>query len=432
MIFSNTKIVFADDISVINSGLNFLKSKQDSTGKITQGYSNPSQWAAITLTANGIDINTVKNPNASLNDFLLSDHPGNGATATDWENRILAIVATNNNPTDFDGINYLQNLEGFYNNSQLGETYLLNDDIFGLLALVASGSMANQQIKQDTLNFIITHQAANGGFSWSPDTTCQFCDPSADMTAAALQALQAAKDNGLTNPNLDSAINNAKNYLLSNQNPDGGFGYFGFSDADSTSWVIMAFNILGIGSTESSNAKDWLITNQQPDGGFPSYNGSDTTTTSHALIAISGKSWILHIFTPAPPSATSSATPNPFVTPTPVPSPTPTPFPTSSPTPTPSSTSTPTSSPTPVVTSSPTPSPTFTPKIQIVPEISQTSDVTPSPTPQVEILGEKTSYVEPSKGELLVNGFKSNALPIASTFTLFTTFKFIEGRRWKK
>lgn len=304
--------VYAD--TVIDNGVNFLKTKQDSSGKITGGFSSPSQWSAIAFTANGIDIATVKNPTNSLKDFLLTDVPTNNA-ATDWESRILAIVATDGNPTNFGGVNYVQNLETFYNNNQIGDTCALNDDIFGLLALVASGTSSNTQIKQDVLNFIINQQdSTDGGFSWSVPS-CPWYGTAADMTAAAIQALQTAKDNGLTNSNLDDAITKAKNYLLTNQNSNGGFGYFGSSDADTTGWVLMAFNALGIkDSSQATNAKNYLSSTQQADGGFLSWSGSDSTTTSQALIALAGKSWVLKIFTS---SVASSPTPTPIPIPVP-------------------------------------------------------------------------------------------------------------------
>ncbi len=357
--------------TVIDKGINFLKSKQDASGEITQGFGNASWWAAIALAVNGIDAATVKNPSVSLKDFLLSDYPPDTASATDWENRILAIVAMGGDPVNFGGINYLEKLEGFSNNQQLGETYLLNDDIFGLLALIATGDASNQQIKQDVLDFIITHQAVNGGFSWSPDTTCLYCDPSVDMTAAAIQALQAAKDTGLIHSGLDNALIQAKDYLLLNQSLDGGFGYFGSSDADSTSWAVMAFNVTGMGdSTQSANAKNWLTTSQNPDGGFPTWSGSDTTTTSHSLIALSGQAWIFHP-TPTP-------SPDPVLTPTPTPTPI-------SPTPTPTPTALPTPTPTPTPTSLPTP--TINSVLKSKPSLKEISE-TPSLTGQPEVLGE--------------------------------------------
>lgn len=369
--------------ATIDKGIDFLKSKQDSEGKITGGFSAPSQWSAIAFTANDMDISSIKNPTTSLKDFLLIDVPINNS-ATEWESRILAIVAIGENPTNFGGVNYLQNLETFYENNQIGDICSLNDDIFGLLALVASGDLSNAQIKQDVLNFIIDKQdPTDGGFGWSAPS-CTWYSTSSDMTAAAIQALQIAKDNNLTHANLDDSITKAQNYLLANQNSDGGFGYFGSSDADTTGWAIMALNVLGIkDSTQAVSAKNWLTNTQQADGGFLSWGGTDSTTTSQTLTALAGKSWVLKVFTsPLTPSPTPSHTPSPVITPSPTPLPTLTPQLSPSPTPTPVVTPTPTLQPSP--TPQPTPSPTLEPIITI---ISQT----PSPEPQQEILGIQNS-----------------------------------------
>lgn len=371
-LFLSIRLVLADD--VIDKGINFLKSKQDSTGRVTGGFSAPSQWAAIAFTANGVADTNLKN-------FLLTDIP-QGNVATDWENRILALIAIGENPANSGGINYVSKLESFYKNGQIDDTCALNDDIFGLLALVVSGNNSSSKIKQDVLDFIISKQDALGGFSWVV-SGCPYYSPSSDMSAAAIQTLQAAKDNGLTNPNLDNAIGHAKSYLLTHQNSDGGFGYSGTSDADTTGWVLMAFNALGLKeATQSAITKQWLTSKQQPDGGFPGYSGSDSTTTAQALIALSGKGWILRIASDsAAPTATSSASPVPTPSITPIP----TPSPTSSATPAPTSTPTPSLSPSP----SPTPIPikpliVYTPKSTptSTPEVLGINQASPTPAPQ--------------------------------------------------
>src|SRR6185369_11034838 len=122
------------------------KTKQDVSGRITTGFSAPSQWSAIAFTINGVDVTTVKNPDVSLLDFLRTDVPASGSAATDWETRLLAIVAIGKNPTSFGGTNFVSNLESFYNSNQLGDTCSLNDDVFGLLALIAAGPASTDQI----------------------------------------------------------------------------------------------------------------------------------------------------------------------------------------------------------------------------------------------------------------------------------------------
>lgn len=272
-------------------GLSFLESKQIDSGAITGGYSNPSQWAAVAFTAHGINTDTVKSGSASLYDYLQAD-VGSGSAA-DIEARMLAIHAVGGDSTSFGGVNYLTQLEALYDGTQLGDASLLNDDMFGLLALISAGSNASSNMKTQILSFIVAHQAPSGAFSYCTDYTAQWCDPSADLTGAALQALQVAKNNGITTAGQDAAITSALGYLNTNQNGDGGYGYFGSSDADSTAWVLMALNLSSPGSAQQTSANAWLLGSQQPDGGFPSFSGSDSTTTAYALIALSGNGWLV-------------------------------------------------------------------------------------------------------------------------------------------
>lgn len=382
LFLSNSLSILADEIT--DHAINYLKSQQDSTGKIN-GWGGESQWAAIAFVRLGVDVGTIKNPTVSLKDFLLSDTPTDTAPATEWERRVLAIAAIGENPTNFNGVNYVQKLESYTNNNQIGEASQVNDDIFGLLALIASGINANTQLEQDVLSYIISNQNADGGFSWTTNPSLNTSD--SNDTAAALQALQAAKKTGIVHTNLDSTIDTAKNYLLSLQNSDGGFRYDNSpwssnSDGSSTAWSLMALNELGMSeSTQANNAKAWLGNHQESDGGFHwmiGY-GSDTATTSHAAIALSGSGWLsIHISTPTP---TVSLTP-PVVTPTPTPSPTLAP----TPTPTITSTPTPTAAPTATPTSTPT-APTLTPTVIVL-------RTTPTPIP--EVLG--TTFKNSVKG----------------------------------
>lgn len=398
--------VFAD--ALLDKGINYLKLHQDTSGKIT-GFGGESEWAAIAFAANGIDISAIKNPSNSLKDFLLNDIPTNTAKSTDWERKILAIAAIGSDPTNFNGINYLQELESFYNKNQIGDVNLLNDDIFGLLAEIA-GKSANLELEQNVLNFIISHQNSDGGFSYSTISPSNSSD--SNDTASAIQALVSAKNNSLTATNLDTVITNAKNYLLTTQKNDGGFGYDVSSDADgsSTAWALQALNLLGLeSSVESTKAKSWLLNNQETDGGFhwQAGLGSDTYTTSHALIALEGKGLILNLNTasasasPATivtPSATLLVTPSPMpsstLSPTASSTPIPTHSPTHTPTPTPVPTSSPTATPTPISTpiSTPIPSimPTPTPEIVYVYVATPSkTKASPIPLPSPEVLGVK-------------------------------------------
>ncbi|HSA83351.1 MAG TPA: prenyltransferase/squalene oxidase repeat-containing protein, partial [Patescibacteria group bacterium] len=332
----------------IDNALNFLKSKQDATGRITTGFSAPSQWSAIAFASNGIDVATVTNPTISLKTFLESDIPASPSAATDWEPRILAIVAIGGDPTNFGGVNYVANLESFANGGQMGDICSLNDDIFGLLALIAAGSAADDQIKKEILAYLIAQQdPTDGGFSFSAQG-CDWYATSADMTGAAVQALVAAKEHGMVDSGLQTAIDKAKAYLLTNQSGDGGFGYFGFSDTDTTGWVLQALNVLGMeNSPEAASASAYLRSQiSSVDGGITAFDWgtstfvSNASTTAQGIIALSGNGWIIRIFDPAL-VASSSATPTLTVTVTPTVTPTPTSTPSNNPTSTPTPTPTP-------------------------------------------------------------------------------------------
>lgn len=399
----------------IDNGINYLKSKQDLTGKIT-GFGGESEWAALGLSSNGLDINSIKvsTSSASLKDFLLSDQPNSSSPATDWERKILAIVAIHADPTNFNGVNYIQKLESFYNNNQIGDINLLNDDIFGLLSLIA-GNSPNSQIKQNVLNFIISHQNNDGGFSWSTNSSINSSD--SNDTAATLQALEAAKNNGLTNTNLDTSITQAKNYLFTTQKNDGGFGYDTASDSDgsSTSWALQTLNVLGQSNSQQAvSAKTWLLNNQENDGGFhyQQGSGSDTYTTSHILIALSGKGWLLN----------SVATPSASLTPTATPSA----FPSSSPTPTPSPDTTSTPSPSPAPIQNPTPNPTSSPILTTTPSPTLAPSLTPIPTPyRIRVESTPSPSIIPSPiPEVLGTNVESANLSQKTTFFSFKRMFF--------
>lgn len=338
------KAAYAD--TATDNALSFLKSKQDAAGRITTGFSAPSQWSAIAFAINGVDVSTVKSSDKSLLDFLLTDIPTNNS-ATDWESRILALVAIGQNPTNFGGTNYVTKLENFYTSNQIGETCSINDDVFGLLALLAAGNASTTQIKQSTLDFIISKQdPTDGGFGFSAPG-CAWYATSADMTGAALQALVEAKNKGFSSAGLDTAIQKAKDYLIAHKNADGGYGYFGSSDPDTTGWVLQAFNVSGMkDSSEGLSARTYLLAQQSATNrGFMAFDWgtnalvSNATTTAQAIIALSGKGWIVKVYDPSvqtpvttlaptnPPTSTpttsstsnnsSSPTSTPMVTPTP-------------------------------------------------------------------------------------------------------------------
>jgi hypothetical protein len=289
--------------TAVQAGVQYLANNQAADGSIT-GTGGESEWSAVALTADGQDASDLTNSTSgtSLADFIQTDVPTPTTPATTVERSIIAVAATGGDTANYGGVNYDADLASQDVGSQIGDPTLLNDDAFGVIAADAAGSDALVPVAQDGLNYLLAHQAADGGFSYTTDT-CAFCGSDSNDTAAAIIAMYAGEDLGLSQSN-PAAQTNALNYLLGTQQADGGFGYDALSpsDGDSTAWALMALNTVGESvAAQAQLARDWLLADQQPDGGF-SYGAfgvtaSDTYTTAHVLIALLGTNWLLN---PAP------------------------------------------------------------------------------------------------------------------------------------
>ncbi len=226
-----------------------------------------------------------------------------GEKAIDLEAPILALTASGKDPRVFGSENLITRLKTFYDGTQLGEATILNDDIFGLLALIASGEPTGDTMVDGVRQFIVSKQNSDGGFGFAVGGGSATNPP-----AAAIMALRAS---GMASA--DAVITKALAYLRSAQNDDGGFPYdpkseWGTSsDASSDAWVMMALSAVG------EDTANWQKNGQTPgahlgtlkqEGGFYLYQigGAEDTftpvTTSYALLALSGKTLPTRIITP--------------------------------------------------------------------------------------------------------------------------------------
>ncbi len=222
-----------------------------------------------------------------------------GTLATDYAKTILALAAAGQNPRTFGSLDYVAKLKTFYADNQFGSTALVNDDIWSLLALASIKDTAGQEFT-DAKNFIIANQNTDGG--WSYDTTS---DSDSNDTAAAIIALIEA---GV--PTGDQKVTDAVNYLKTVQNADGGFAYQAGADSDSGSdaWVIAALNKLGLdAATWTKGTEDpikHLQSLQDTDGGFwwvapGTSEFNNKAMTAYAVIALSDKSFPVGYYQPA-------------------------------------------------------------------------------------------------------------------------------------
>lgn len=219
-----------------------------------------------------------------------------GSSATDYAKRILALVAAGKNPTNYTGTDLVVGLKSFVQSDQIGDIALTNDDSWGIMALRSAGVPANDVLIKSSAQFLLDNQNSDGGWSWSVGF-----DSDTNDTAAVLMALVEA---GYTISN--SAIQDAVDYLLSQQNTDAGFAYqlpcfwpgCEASDSASTSWSISALNKLGLNAASYTKAgkspQDFLLTLQAGDGSFKwqAVDASGSAAmTAYALVALANKSY---------------------------------------------------------------------------------------------------------------------------------------------
>lgn len=256
--------------------LAYLKSKQGTDGRIEGDL--VTAWSAMSFGADGQRAETVSNAERTLWDGLAKAQL---SSATDIERQIMAVRAAGGNPRVWQGRNLVQELRGYLKAGQLGETTIINDDIFGVLAWLASDqSVASSEVEQ-TVSTVIGNQDSSG--AWG----------SVDLTAAAVQGLQEYFQRG-GNLEVGSAIERARSYLRSHQDKYGGFG----ENLASTAWGIQAIAVLGedpAGWTNNEGKTPWqaLERYQNNNGGFGWRSNEDVSSfmTAYAVPALLGKAW---------------------------------------------------------------------------------------------------------------------------------------------
>ncbi len=250
-----------EKIFSIQNALNFISSKQKNDGSF--GSDIYTDWAAIAASAG----NSYTLKSSILN--YLKSNPIDSSILTDNERRAMALMALGVNPYNGTDINYIKKIVDSFDGIQFGDMSLINDDVFALIVLSNAGYNSNDEIIKKDINYLISKQSSSGGWG------------SVDMTAAGIEALRSFSGlDGLTN-----SISIAENYLISNQNINGGF-----DNSFSTSWVLQSItkeiNIL--------KAKNYLANNQQVDGGLENVSTDIDTrvwATSYAIPAILHMSW---------------------------------------------------------------------------------------------------------------------------------------------
>ncbi|NUM25733.1 MAG: DUF4430 domain-containing protein [Candidatus Buchananbacteria bacterium] len=214
-----------------------------------------------------------------------------GTSATDYAKTILALAALGKDPSTFGNVDYVAALEDTFDGTQIGDVNLLNDDMWGILALASVGKKTSAAVTA-TKTYLLSKQNSDGGWSYSAGAGSDTND-----TAAAVIALIEA---GVGANN--EVITKALAYIKSAQNSDGGVGYQpgNGSDAGSDAWTISALIKAGV------NPSGWTKNNISPiqhleslqdeDGGYwwvteGTSEWNNKAMTAYAVIALSGATY---------------------------------------------------------------------------------------------------------------------------------------------
>ena len=250
----------------LQKAVDFLLEFQDENGSF--GSQMYTDWAVIALKAAAKAGNDAAQAGLAKVKEYLADKPLSGsASLTDNERHALALMAAGINPYTGTEVNYIERIINEFDGEQFGDAALENDDIFALLVLLKAGYKADDEIIQNSVEFLLNRQKSSG--AWI----------GVDVTAAAIQALQPLESIA----GVSEAILRAEDYIKAQQASDGGFG-----NVYSLSWALQALGGGLLGADEA------LADEQREDGGFREESAADDNrlwATAYAIPGALHRSW---------------------------------------------------------------------------------------------------------------------------------------------
>lgn len=321
-VLANGAFPLETDDEVITDALDYLASVQDPASGAIGSYSD-SAWATIAIAAAGEDPNEFGDP--SVVDYLKDN-----AAEQAWEYNpvtglarvILAAVAACEDPAAFgsgdptcvpDG-DYVAALKSYYSEAEGQFVYegcleydsvtweclaygtvtdTINDDFWGLMALIAAGEPQDSTMVTSVAAFIEANQGFDGGWSYATPTSSTYYGSDNDDTAAALMALAAA--GGASDSYI---VDMAVAFMQYNQGLSGGFMYDSYSAESlaSTVWAVDAIVASGQNPTAAewttdANPVDFIMSYRQADGSFldsGAWSPNPVRDTADSVISLTG------------------------------------------------------------------------------------------------------------------------------------------------
>lgn len=294
------------DDAEIDSALDYLRGIQAADGSI--GSYSDSAWAIMAISAAGEHPERWQVGGVSVVDYLRNNASllsGEFNLGTAYGRVVLAIIAAGENPLAFGtgdstyapGGDYLSRLKELHNGTQFTDGFgaedLLNDDFWGLLAIIAAREPGNSSMVSTTVTFIKDNQAEDGGWSWGTAANPWYGGSDVDDTAAAIMALMAAGENPGS-----VAINDGFSYLSSEQDISGGFISYGAPNLGSTNWAVSAIKSARQNPESSHwtpgtvNPVDYILGFQETEGSFydpGAWTPAREKNTANSIVSLVGK-----------------------------------------------------------------------------------------------------------------------------------------------
>ena len=223
--------------------------------------------------------------------YVRSNGP-TGASRGAYTGRIVAaLVAAGEDPRSFGGTDYVRKLRRQYD---AASGRYDGENLFSHLQGANGDLAAGSDLPANAVDAIFSDACAGGGFGY--ENACAK-GPDVDTTAWAINVLAHAGRQS------DGRVSAARSYLLSAQQPDGGFGFTRdkATSADSTGLVLAAIDALG----EKAINTPWrqrdgddpvkaLLSLQNDDGSFRFVSSSrkgNALSTTNALPGLAGVSY---------------------------------------------------------------------------------------------------------------------------------------------
>jgi hypothetical protein len=277
----------------VSLALDWLKSQQNTSGMIDSF--EISSWAVMAIAASEDDPTNWTNNGDSIVQYL-KNNVNSLSSCTDYSRFILSMTAAGEDPRNIDGVDLVAKLESYYNETegQFGDSSLLNDDYWAVMALISAGVQKNDSKVQSAMTFIKNNQDTSGGWAWD---VAYSWGPDADSTSAAIMALISADE-----PQNSVYITKGLAYIKSTQDSSGGFNSGFGTSAETNSWAIQAIIAAGQDPTSvnwlmnNSSPVQNLLTFQNPGGSFNDYQPAPNAwTTSYAIPALVGRPYPIAI-----------------------------------------------------------------------------------------------------------------------------------------